>query len=1358
MTRSTYRRSALSLLTAALLLACVDSPLSPKTKVVPGPAGLANVGSPSLVISQVYGGGGNGSTFYKNDFIELFNRGTAPVSVDGWSVQYGSAANNFSLKTALSGTIPAGGYFLIQEAAGTTSGGGTTPLPSPDIITGTGLPAGLPIAMSSTDAKVALVNNNTLLACGAAASPCTAFASVIVDVVGYGSSSYFEGSGAAQVLTNPTSDARNDQGCTDTDNNAADFTRVTAAPRSGASPTHTCGVVQVFTSITVAAQSVQLDKTVQLTATARDQNGDPMVTQPTFAWSAPDATIADVSSSGTAKGIAVGTVTVTASAGGKTGSGPLTVSAPVASVAHINEIHYDNAGTDEGEAVEIIAAANSDLTGWKLLHYNGSNGTVAITKILTGIVPSQCSGNGTISFDMPGLQNDNEGLALVNPSGTVVEFLSYEGTVTATAGAANGTTSTDIGVSESSPPPTGFSLQRAPDDTWYGPAPASFGACNVKPVLTRVTVTPTSVSVNGTKQLTATALDQGDHAMFPQPPFTWTSANDAIATVTAAGLATGKAEGTVDVTATTSGVSGTAVLTVTPIQLGSISYHTNSPFQLPVGFTKPAFLDFVRDVNGNDVSVPVTWSADANCVVDQRGYISGTSVGLCNVKVSATLNGNTVSQSHSTTILPTTVPTSAIYRNHLEFGEPHDANRNDDIIITKPQYVLSYNTTRGGPNWVAWELNATQFGPVPRCDCFSQDPALLDPGLPSGIYRVEDNDYRGSGFSRGHMTMSEERTTTFQENATTFYLTNVLPQAQDNNAGPWLDLEEELNAIAQAGKDIYIFAGGIFDPDPPTLKGEHKVAIPRYTWKIALILNAGTSLSSVHSLSDVQAIAIRTPNTFADGVTPITKKTDLNPNGVTTHWRDYETTVDAIEAATGYDFLALLDDEIEIPLEAKDAPPVAAMSGPANSNEGASVQFDASASADPNAGDVLHFEWNFGDGTSGTGAQPTHTFADNGNYTVTVTVYDQIGAFSKASTTITVANVAPSASFAAPGPTTEGSSFTLSLTGATDPSSVDAAALKYAFDCGNGYAAQSSSPSASCATTDNGDRVVHAKVIDKDGAFNEYGGTVQVANVAPTGVFSAPATVNEGDAIELSVSALSDASSADLAAGFGIAFDCGSGFVAAASLTSATCSTDNNGVRTVRVRISDKDGGATEYSHDVTILNVAPTIAALAGATLLPGETYSAASSFTDPGADVWSATVNYGDGSSTNALTLAGKTFSLSHTYQSAGSFAVSVDVSDGSATSTQSAAVVVLTPLSVVQSVMQQVDALTNAPGNSLHAKLDAAAKQIQAGKNTPAANQLNAFLNELDALVRSGRLSEAQAAPLRDAVNRVIASVTR
>lgn len=151
----------------------------------------------------------------------------------------------------------------------------------------------------------------------------------------------------------------------------------------------------------------------------------------------------------------------------------------------INEMHYDNTGADAGEAVEVAGPAGTNLAGWQLVPYNGANGQTYTPIIsLTGTIPNQQNGFGTLSFAILGLQNGSpDGIALVN-GGTVVQFLSYEGAFTATNGPANGMTSTDIFVSENGSEALGQSLQLSgsgqfyEDFTWNAPATATFGLVN----------------------------------------------------------------------------------------------------------------------------------------------------------------------------------------------------------------------------------------------------------------------------------------------------------------------------------------------------------------------------------------------------------------------------------------------------------------------------------------------------------------------------------------------------------------------------------------------------------------------------------------------------------------------------------------------------------------------------------------------------------------------------------------------------------------------------------------------------------------------------------------------------------------
>jgi len=173
--------------------------------------------SPNVVISQVYGGGGNSGATYKNDFIELYNRGSVAVDLSTWSVQYASATGTSWQKTNLTGVIQPGGYYLVQESQGA---GGTVALPTPDA-TGT-------IAMSATAGKVALVASQTVL---------TGSCPAAVDFVGFGTTANCSETTPTATLTNTTAALRNANGATDTDNNSADFTTGAPNPRHSAPAT-----------------------------------------------------------------------------------------------------------------------------------------------------------------------------------------------------------------------------------------------------------------------------------------------------------------------------------------------------------------------------------------------------------------------------------------------------------------------------------------------------------------------------------------------------------------------------------------------------------------------------------------------------------------------------------------------------------------------------------------------------------------------------------------------------------------------------------------------------------------------------------------------------------------------------------------------------------------------------------------------------------------------------------------------------------------------------------------------------------------------------------------------------------------
>jgi hypothetical protein len=181
-----------------------------------------------VVVSQVYGGGGNSGALFRNDFVELFNAGSSPADLSGWSVQYATSAGTSWQTTPLNGSIGPGQYFLVQLASGGAAGAA---LPSPDA-SGTS-------NLAATSGKIALVRTATALTCGATAGSCSATPGV-EDLVGYGDATDFEGSGTAAAPSSTLAAVRGDGGCADTGDNASDFAAAAPDPRNSASAAHAC--------------------------------------------------------------------------------------------------------------------------------------------------------------------------------------------------------------------------------------------------------------------------------------------------------------------------------------------------------------------------------------------------------------------------------------------------------------------------------------------------------------------------------------------------------------------------------------------------------------------------------------------------------------------------------------------------------------------------------------------------------------------------------------------------------------------------------------------------------------------------------------------------------------------------------------------------------------------------------------------------------------------------------------------------------------------------------------------------------------------------------------------------------------
>lgn len=235
---------------------------------------------------------------------------------------------------------------------------------------------------------------------------------------------------------------------------------------------------------------------------------------------------------------------------------------------------------------------------------------------------------------------------------------------------------------------------------------------------------------------------------------------------------------------------------------------------------------------------------------------------------------------------------------HTTLGLPTPASTSNfnDYLSVKPGYVISYNGSRKVPNWVSWQLNTSYLGSTPR-----QDDFRIDGTLPGSMPQATLADYSGSGYDRGHMCPSADRTKTVSANSETFYLSNMVPQAANNNQGPWAALENEARSIVQSGKELFIIAGGTFASSPLTVgNGVH---VPAKTWKVIVVLDApGQGVNGV--TTGTRVIGVLMPNSNSQ-------------ISVSTPWRNFRVSVDAIEAATGQDLLSDVDPAVEAVIEAR---------------------------------------------------------------------------------------------------------------------------------------------------------------------------------------------------------------------------------------------------------------------------------------------------------------------------------------------------------------------------------------------------------------------------------------------------------
>ena len=265
--------------------------------------------------------------------------------------------------------------------------------------------------------------------------------------------------------------------------------------------------------------------------------------------------------------------------------------------------------------------------------------------------------------------------------------------------------------------------------------------------------------------------------------------------------------------------------------------------------------------------------------------------------------------------LTITVSNQAFAKIEIVLGSiPLDQNPNlalklptsntNEIIISRDQYVISYNKLRRSPNWVAWKLEVDQLGHSGRSNLFLQDADLENYLVQSKtiLHAVGPTEYKGSCFDRGHQIPSADRTDVRENNEATFLMSNMTPQTPYLNRVIWEHLEQYTRDLVQKqGKKAYIIAGPIYDQDFGSIGPNKDIIVPSKAFKVIIVLNANQSPEDINK--DTQIISVIMPNTSGDGGRPALSQPckpvtggplDIND------WTKYKTTLAEVEKLSGF--------------------------------------------------------------------------------------------------------------------------------------------------------------------------------------------------------------------------------------------------------------------------------------------------------------------------------------------------------------------------------------------------------------------------------------------------------------------------
>ena len=352
-------------------------------------------------------------------------------------------------------------------------------------------------------------------------------------------------------------------------------------------------------------------------------------------------------------------------------------------------------------------------------------------------------------------------------------------------------------------------------------------------------------------------------------------------------------------TATSGNITATVNPSPTPTISGSTAITSGSSANITFTGASGDLINYSDGVSSYSVTLTATTSAvvsETPAVTTTYAITTATSALGCAATISGQSATITVSSGDSTT------PTRD---NNMGMGNPSGATTStadsNNYLMVKSQYTLSYNNSKGMANWVSWHLSTAWTGSAPRCDCFSSDAAL-----PSGYYAAGNTSYSGSGFDRGHLCPSADRTGSDSDNAVTFKMTNMSPQAPILNQQTWAGLEDYCRSLIAAGNELYIMAGGYGSGGSGSSGGtttsiaSGHINVPDHFYKIIVVLPVG--------INDVSRVT--TSTRVISVIMPNVQSVNSHP------WDFYRVSVDSIESITGYNFLSNVPDSIQAVIEA----------------------------------------------------------------------------------------------------------------------------------------------------------------------------------------------------------------------------------------------------------------------------------------------------------------------------------------------------------------------------------------------------------------------------------------------------------